>query len=273
MQHVAGGLVFIGGLVMGTGEISRISLGALIVGLILWSVPSRAQFPFETSMSTDSGILSTSTVLFGVGYWVESSATNNSHGLSFTQEELQSFQISDINALDRSAAPNWSPDAAHLSDLFMYSSMVAPLALTFSDVGSRQPLTLATMHAETLLLNGGVTYLLKNMFGRPRPLVYNRDPRILDSLRQSPTARRSFPSGHTSTSFASMVYLASVFSTLYPDSDARPYVWGGVIKEGGITPRIFWQGLCWVHLSGGWYLSCMKLMTRNSVREKPKPIP
>jgi membrane-associated phospholipid phosphatase len=210
-------------------------IGVLVACLLLASFPVQAQFPYETTNSTEIGVFATSAILYGAGYWVESSAGHTPWGLSYTVDELESFDVTTINAFDRPATTNWSPGAAHLSDIFMYSSMVAPLSLTLSDMGSKQPLTLTTMHAETLLLNGGLTYLLKNMFGRPRPLVYNTDPRISDSLRQSATARRSFPSGHTSTSFSSMVFLASVFSSLYPDSDARPYVWGGCLAVAGTT--------------------------------------
>ena len=40
---------------------------------------------------------------------------------------------------------------------------VAPLSLTFTGTGSKEPLTITAMHLETLLLNGGATYLLKNI--------------------------------------------------------------------------------------------------------------
>lgn len=204
-------------------------LAILVLSQILFSParPAQAQFPYETTSQTDLGIVGTSATIFALGYWVESAADNSG--------KIQPSDPATINAFDRSATNNWSPGAAKLSDIFMYSSAVAPLSLTLSDAGSKQPLTITAMHLETLLLNGGVTYLMKNMFRRSRPFLYNEDPRISGSVRQSHTAHRSFPSGHTSTSFSSMVFLASVFSSLYPDSDARPYVWGGCLAVAGTT--------------------------------------
>lgn len=210
---------------------------AVILGFFLtqYGQPVLAQFPFEYDTRTESSILGTTAGLFGLGVWVAQS-TGTVPILQVAENgTLKALDPSAINAFDRSATRNWSPEAAGISDILMYSSAVMPLALSFSGVGSKQPLTVTAMHMETLLLNGGVTFLMKNIFQRPRPFMSNSDPRIPDHLRLSRTARRSFPSGHTSTSFASMVFLATVFSELYPDSDAKAYVWGGCLAVAGTT--------------------------------------
>ena len=54
-------------------------------------------------------------------------------------------------------------------------------------------------------------------------------------LKMEKTSRRSFYSGHTSSAFASMVFLAGVFERLYPDSDARGWVWGGCLAAATTT--------------------------------------
>ncbi len=219
-------------------KISMMLLLTIMVALItpvLVCRPAWAQFPFETKNQTDLSIVGTSVALIGAGFWFEGAdGSSNKSSLPKTEEVLP-FDPRTLNILDRTATDNWSPGAARLSDVFMYSSAVAPVSLTLSDLGSKQPLTLTAMHLETLMLNGGVTYLMKNLFRRSRPFVHNPDHRIPDSLRQSHTATRSFPSGHTSTSFSSMVFLASVFSSLYPDSDARAYVWGGCLAVASTT--------------------------------------
>jgi len=76
---------------------------------------------------------------------------------------------------------------------------------------------------------------LKNLFGRPRPFVFNDDPRIADEHRLTATAHRSFPSGHTANAFASMVFFATAFDQLNPDSSARGWVWGGCLATAGTT--------------------------------------
>jgi len=218
--------------------IKKVVLAATVVvacNIFLAVGPIQAQYPYENTNSSDLGILGTGVAVFSAGYWLESSAGNAQATTGTTTDLNQAYDSATINFFDRSATNNWSPASADLSDVFMYSSAVAPLSLTLSDMGSRQPLTLTAMHLETLLLNGGVTYLMKNMFRRPRPFLYHQDHGISSRLRSSHTARLSFPSGHTSTSFSSLVFLAKVFSTLYPDSDARPYVWGGCLAVAGTT--------------------------------------
>jgi len=208
----------------------------LISALISLSLSSAARgqtdFPYELSGEKDLPVLGTSALLFGLGFWADSDDTENR---SFILEEIQTLDPADINGFDRSATRRYSPKAAHLSDIFMYSAAVAPLSLTLTDMGSKEPLTMTAMHLETLLLNGGVTYLMKNLFRRTRPFVYNKDPRIPDSLRMSRTARRSFPSGHTSTAFASMVFLATVYGKMNPDSSSKDLVWAGCLATASVT--------------------------------------
>lgn len=193
---------------------------------------SQSAFPYENSTEADLSILGTSALLFGLGYLNDGESENNR---PFILEEIDTLDPLTINEFDRSATQRYSPGAAKLSDVFMYSSMVAPLSLSLTEMGSKEPLTVTTMHLETLLLNGGVTYLMKNVFRRTRPFVYNDDPRIPDSLRMSRTARRSFPSGHTSTAFASMVFLATVYGKMNPDSSSKDLVWAGCLATAGVT--------------------------------------
>ncbi len=206
----------------------------LVVFIVFTVTPVSGQnvFPYKTSTESDLPVLGTSALLFGLGYWADGESLDNR---SFIPEEIQTLNRADINSFDRSATHHYSPQAAHLSDIFMYSSAVAPLSLTLTETGSKEPLTVTAMHLETLLLNGGMTYLMKNLFRRTRPFVYNDDPRIPDSLRMSRTARRSFPSGHTSTAFASMVFLATVYGKMNPDSQSRNLVWAGCLATAGMT--------------------------------------
>ncbi len=216
---------------------NRLATGFLLCSVILVSVigstgPVLAVFPYETSSESELTVLGSSAVLFGLSLWVEADDASNR---AFIPEEIAILDASLVNNLDRGATENWSPGAARLSDIFMYSSMVAPVSMSMTSVGSLQPLTLTTMHLETLLLNGGVTYLLKNLFRRTRPFVYNTDAAIPMSLKMSHTARRSFPSGHTSTAFASMVFMATVYGQMYPESETKNWVWAGCLATAGVT--------------------------------------
>ena len=196
------------------------------------SSPAQADYPYQKTSGTELSLLGTSAVLLGLGALADADDPANR---PFIPEEIAALDFHSINSFDRSASRNWSPAAARLSDIFLYSSAVAPLSLSMTSEGSREPLTLTAMHLEVLLLNGGATYLLKNLFRRTRPFVYNPDPRIPADLKMSRTARRSFPSGHTSTAFASLVFMATVYGQMNPDSSTRNWVWAGCLTTASVT--------------------------------------
>jgi membrane-associated phospholipid phosphatase len=117
----------------------------------------------------------------------------------------------------------------------LYTLTAAPLSLMLTERGGKEPGTIGVMYLQTYALQGGVVYLLKNLVARSRPFVYSDDPAIPLELKQSRTARRSFPSGHASSAFASMVFTASVHGRLYPDSGAKGWVWGGCLAAASTT--------------------------------------
>ena len=193
------------------------------------SSPVRAEFPYELEGGQEAAVLGSTAAIFGLGLWADQGYT------PMTPEEIARLDPTTINRFDRGATGRWSPGAAKASDIMLYTTMAAPISLTVTDQGSRQAGTLAVMHLETLLLQGGLTYLSKSLFVRTRPYVYNDNPDIPLELKMGKTSRQSFYSGHTSSAFASMVFLASVFERLYPDSDARGWVWGGCLTAAATT--------------------------------------
>lgn len=208
----------------------------ILIGLPIGANPGAARasadLPYDTDTGTEVGILAASAALWAYGLWGEKSDPSNR---PLTLEEAYALDPNELWAYDRGAIQNWSPAADKLSDHFLHAAIAAPLIMDLSDVGRKKPLALTTMHLEALLLNGGATYLIKNLVKRPRPFVYNRDPRIPDTLVTSRTARRSFPSGHTSTTFASLVFMATVYGKMSPDSESRYWVWGGCLTAATTT--------------------------------------
>lgn len=204
---------------------------AVTLGVLGWASPAFAdeEFPYELDEGTEAAVLGSAALLFGLGIWAH-------QGLEpLTPEEIASLDPDSINSFDRSATRRWSPGAARASNIMLYTTAVAPLSLLATDDGSRQPWTLTTMYLETMALQGGLTYLVKNLFTRTRPYVYNDDPAVPLAAKMETDARLSFYSGHTSSAFASMVFLAGVFGKLYPDSDARGWVWGGCLAAAATT--------------------------------------
>jgi membrane-associated phospholipid phosphatase len=177
-------------------------------------------YPYELDTGREIGITGTAVLLFGAGQLVGQSDS------ALTETDLAHLDRSEIWWLDRGTTHRWSPTAGKVSDWLLYSMIVAPFGLLLSDEGKKEPWTISAMYAETQLLNLGAMSLMKNLFSRTRPFVYNEDPRIPLEAKLTVDARRSFPSGHTSTTFAAATFLSVVNQKLHPGSNANPWVWG-----------------------------------------------
>ncbi len=202
---------------------------------IFWSVASpsiraeAAEKKYETDVAVESSLAATTLLLFGAGY------LSNPHRPALTREEIEALDPQDVNAFDRSAIGNWSPAASRASDYLVWGSLVAPLSLLSTEQGRQESGVLGVMYLETALLSAGMTYLIKNISGRTRPYVYSNNPDIPLAAKMESSARRSFSSGHTATAFSSLVFLATVFDRLHPDSSASGWVWGGCLAAATTT--------------------------------------
>ena len=152
-----------------------------------------------------------------------------------TLADLESLDPSGLPAWDRPAIDHWSPRAAAWSDGILRASQVAPLFLMATDRGRDQAGRLTVMYAETLLLNTGLTGLLKALTSRHRPYAYGRNPEVPDDLLLAETTRRSFPSGHTSTVFACLTFCTVVHRDLYPNSGSNDLILAGSVGIGVLT--------------------------------------
>ncbi len=147
--------------------------------------------------------------------------------------DIEALDAADINALDRPATRQWSPDAGTASDILAWSLLAAPAILAANELESGHAATLAVMYVQTLLMNNGTIQLLKVTTNRTRPLAYNDDPAVPEEEKLKISTRRSFPSGHTANAFAAAVFLGTTYSKLHPDSRARTWVWVGSLTAAG----------------------------------------
>ncbi len=208
----------------------RVLLLVTLTGVLIpYSVYAQDDFPYELKNGTEIGLVLTSAAAFGLGRWLDRDFR------PLIPEEIDALQSDMVNFLDRPATDRWAPGVDRGSDFLVTGQLIAPLTLSFTEYGSDQPTRLSVMYLETMALNSGLTYLLKNTFNRARPFVYNRDNSIPDELKMSRTARKSFPSGHTANAFASMVFLASVYGQVNPESSRKSTVWAGCLASATLT--------------------------------------
>ena len=197
--------------------------GLLFLGLLLWMMNGAlAQHaPYQVSQPLDLSL--------SLGGLAVSSA---SYLLSRQIEPLSSLELSlqnqaNILRIDRSAANAWRPGIAKASDVLLYTGILSPTLLLTSKRIRADAKTQLWMSVETFLLTFSATQTTKIAVLRARPFTYisTSDP-TLTELQQEADARFSFFSGHTSMTASMCWYTASVFDTYFPESKARPFVWG-----------------------------------------------
>jgi hypothetical protein len=111
-----------------------------------------------------------------------------------------SCDASSINGLDRWVIENDSSRARFASDLGLNAMALLPLLNSIDDPGDTM------IGYEALAATMLTTQILKIGFRRARPLAYNSAFQLED--REAADAQLSFPSGHSSMSFASATAFA-----------------------------------------------------------------
>ncbi len=129
----------------------------------------------------------------------------------------------DIFPIDRKATYWQSSRAARASDVVFYSATLAPILLLADPKIRKEGGVISVLYLETLTLAGGLTLMTKNLAKRPRPYNYNPDFPLALKLRSD--ARKSFFSGHTSSTAASCFFAAKVWSDFHPGSKWKPAIW------------------------------------------------
>ncbi len=142
-----------------------------------------------------------------------------------------SYSLTDVNKFDRNFARSYHKLPAKVSDVFMFSSVALP-GLLLIDKNIRKDKSFYLMYAEVLMLNGGATYLAKTLANRPRPFMY--DANTSPELTNGKEPLRSFFSGHTSFTAASLFFMAKVYHDYHPHSPWRFVMWTGA----AVTPAV-----------------------------------
>ena len=193
----------------------RISIFTILVFLFC-STTLWPQSAFETSSKTDiplmSGAFGGSGLSFYLGKNIE----------PLTPEDVGDLLKQNELFCDRWACQNFSPKADTLSDIFLDICAFSPFLMFASpNLDRDQKWTYALMYLETGILTYSITEITKCIVGRIRPYVYNPKVPLRYKIISS-DSRKSFFSGHSSISFASVVFLARTYAALHPDSPKGP---------------------------------------------------
>jgi membrane-associated phospholipid phosphatase len=194
---------------------------ALLLATVAGPLHAQRPFPYRLAAGRESALLATGFAILGAGVVV------NAELDVLTPEDIAGLDPQDINGFDRPATTHWSRNASRLSDVLLVATVGGPMSLLAMARGPGEPVTVAVMLGETILLTNGVGQLTKTAFRRVRPFVYNDNPDISIERKTSKNARQSFPSGHATNAFASAVFLSTVYARIHPTSPARYWIWGG----------------------------------------------
>lgn len=185
------------------------------------------QSPYRVSWDKDTYILGAGGGLALTGYLFYRAVT------PLTDVQINELDRTSVNSFDRSATYNYSENAGEWSDIFRNTLAVAPFVFFLNENIRNDWKTITLMYSEVLAFSGGANLLVKGLTSRTRPYAYNPNAPI--SKKLSSDTRKSFYSGHTTIAFASAVFISTVFSDYYPDSDWKSYVWTGSLLTAGLV--------------------------------------
>ena len=187
----------------------------LLVGL----TPASAQYasPYDLSLGRGLAVGGTGLATAGLGQYF----SNRMEPLS--EAEVAALARGDIWAFDRLATRKRNRTALLISDVTGYGATVLPVSLLASGRVRDNAADAGLLYVQALLLNGGITQLVKNTARRSRPYTYNADVTL--AQKRVKDARRSFFSGHTSNAAVNSFLTAQLYSDFYPDREQRGWVW------------------------------------------------
>jgi membrane-associated phospholipid phosphatase len=199
----------------------------LIVTLSSVQLYSTDSSPYRLSVATDSVLIGSGAALMALTLYTKGKVD------PLTDAEIEALTPGNINRFDRSAADNWSPNGDIWSSIILASAMISPLGFVLNDKTRDDFIVLGVMYGESLLITNGLNMTIKDIVQRKRPFTYNPDAPYKDKKEKD--AVLSFYSGHTANAFNSAVFVSTVFSDYYPQSQWRYAVWGTSLLAASAT--------------------------------------
>ncbi|MCW8803988.1 MAG: phosphatase PAP2 family protein, partial [Ignavibacteriaceae bacterium] len=186
---------------------------------------STGNVPFELNSGKEAAIIGAGTA---VGITALLIMSNNN---KLTKDGVNSLNPKEVNGFDRIAIGPYQEDI--LGDVLVYSSFLLPLTfLAYED--TREDFgTLLLMYGEVVLLNAGITGLVKGLTTRNRPYVYDDNSSSEEKYKIG--ARHSFYSGHTSFAASNTFFTAKVFSEYLTDNTAQVLIWSAAALIPAVT--------------------------------------
>ncbi len=178
---------------------------AVLLPAILFACLAQGQTTLDLRLSRELTLTGIGLGLNGFALW---QSTGSHTPLALPADPLA------VNGFDRIATRQWDLGAHRASNVVLITSVVGALSASVITRAGDRPLMPVAILAEASLITTGLTGVVKELVGRPRPYVYNPD--VPEHYRNSDEAYASFWSGHTANT-ASLTFSCA---TLVQYSDA-----------------------------------------------------
>lgn len=131
----------------------------------------------------------------------------------------------DINPFDRKFLHQYNKKIDKISDAMLLGSLLTPAVFAATDKGEWA--TIAVMYAETLLISNGIKELTKLCVNRARPYMYFDPSTYPEKDVKDGDFLNSFPSGHSTMTFAAATFSTYVFCKYFSESSWKYAVAAG----------------------------------------------
>ncbi|WP_116107685.1 phosphatase PAP2 family protein [Lewinella sp. IMCC34191] len=188
----------------------------LLVGQVL---PGQGLRPYNPSNGTNAALLGLGGSLTVTSVLLDRRVT------PLTEDDIGILEIDRIPGIDMFSTRHLSLRADEATDKILLASFASPFFLLLDRPGRENFNSAALIVFQGAMINSGLINLTKVLVRRPRPYNYNTDAPLDTKLKKS--SRYSFFSGHSATTAYFAITSAKLYNDLYPNSNARPYVWLG----------------------------------------------
>ena len=204
-------------------------LFAAVLMLCLTNINLNCTDKFEWKNAADIPIISSVISTGIISYYIDSDFVPDSTLIN------KNFDPENIFWLDKALMSNYNKTISDISDVLLISNVLLPVIYNYNYASSNTA-TFMAMYFENVLSTIALTTMVKSIVRRPRPMRYYSD--LPEYMLDDKDTYYSFFSGHSSISFASVVFTSELYSKLNPDSDYISYIWSLSLLSAATTATL-----------------------------------
>ena len=186
---------------------------------------------YFTNLKSDGPVMGLGVSLTVIGFGVLSRSYPE-----YGAENIAQLDADDLLGFDRRVINNWSSSADKASTVVGLSTIaLGGVSSVLMGRKGHDRGQIGLLYAEAMLVNAGLTEVMKRVMVRPRPYIYGSLLSTDEKLGHGSEGLKSFWSGHASNTACSAFFAAQIYANHHPESKARAWVWAGAATLTGVT--------------------------------------